>query len=381
VNLYTRDEERTIRLHRMVDDWTKSKLISKEQRERILPELHVDLRRTNRYLRVTLFLFGYLIISSTIGLLVATLNPGEDTAKVLALIAGVTGFVIARFLVTRFRLYHFGIEEAAALAGLTAMIIAVAMFLSSTFSVVWALATAAVGAFIIFQSFGYLYAAVAAVIFAALTPFGIHSLADTTHRLIGMVVMLTIFFIARERREDHGWDYPGDSYAVMGTTAWLALYFLANLKATEWFSSADDVRMFYWATYAIIWILPAAGLFFAIRDRHRAMLDANILLAIATLMSNKPYLGKDAQPYDPILFGALLIAVAIGVRRWLASGPGASRRGFVAHRLLASEKARLVMAGSATVFAPGAPAHTPTAPGPAIGGGGRSGGAGASGSF
>jgi hypothetical protein len=381
LNLYTPDEERTIRLHGMVDDWTKSKILSKEQRERVAPELHVNLRRTNRYLRVTLFLFGYLIISSIVGLLVATLNPGEETAKILALVAGITGFVVARVLVTRYRLYHFGIEEAAALAGLTGMIIAVAMFLSTTFSVVWALATAAIGAFIIFQMFGYLYAAVAAVIFAAFTPFGIAGLADTTHRLIGMAVMLTTFFIARERREDHGWDYPGDSYAVIETTAWLTLYFLANLKATDWFSSSDDVRMFYWATYAIIWILPGAGLFFAIRDRHRAMLDANILLAVATLMSNKPYLGKDAQPYDPILFGALLIVIAIGVRRWLASGPDGARSGFVANRLLASEKARLAMAGTATVFAPGAPAHTHTDAGPTIGGGGRSGGAGASGSF
>ena len=154
------------------------------------------------------------------------------------------------------------------------------------------------------------------------------------------------------------------------------LYFMANLKATDWFSSTDDVRMFYWATYVIIWVVPAAGLFLAIRDRHRAMLDANILLAIGTLMSNKLYLGKEPQPYDPILFGVLLIVVAIGVRRWLASGPNGSRSGFVAHRLLASEKAQLAVVGSAPILAPGAPAHTHTDAGPGIGGGGRSGGAG-----
>jgi hypothetical protein len=381
MNIYTRDEERTIRVQRLVDDWTKSKLLSKEQRERIVPGLQVDLRRTNRYLRGTLFLFGYLIITSVAGLLVATLNPRDDTAKMLALIAGMVGFAIARLLATRYRLYHFGIEEAAAIAGLTSMIIAIAMLLSSTFSVFWGLVMAALGAFILFATFGYLYAAVGAVLFAAFAPFGVQSLADTTHRLIAMVLMLTTFFIARERREDYDWDYPGDSYAVIETTAWVMLYFMANLKATDWFSSTDDVRAFYWATYVIIWMIPAAGLFFAVRDRHRAMLDANILLAIGTLMSNKPYLGKDPQPYDPILFGVLLIAIAIGVRRWLAGGPNGSRSGFVAHRLLASEKAQLAMVGSATILAPGAPAHTHTDAGPAIGGGGRSGGAGASGSF
>ena len=107
----------------------------------------------------------------------------------------------------------------------------------------------------------------------------------------------------------------------------------------------------------------------------------NIVLAIITMMSNKPYLGAEPKPWDPIVFGVLLITIALGVRRWLASGAHAARHGFVAHRLLASEKARLALAGSATVFAPGAPpAHTPEPP-PAIGGGGSSGGAGATGSF
>lgn len=368
-------------MQRMVDDWTKSGLLLKEQRERIVPELHVDLRRTNRYLRGTLFLFGYLIVSSVAGLFIAMFNPSETLAKILALAAGAAGFFVARLLASRYRLYHFGIEEAVAIAGVSAFVIGISMLLSSSFSIFWALVAGALGAFAIFRSFGYVYAGIATVLLAAFVPFGLEHLADTTHRLIAMVVMLTTFFVARERRQDHGWDYPSDAYAIVETTAWVVLYFLANLKATDWFSSTDDVRLFYWATYVIIWILPAAGLFFAIRDRHRAMLDVNILLAIATLMSNKPYLGKDPQPYDPILFGVLLIAIAIGVRRWLASGPNGSRQGFVAHRLLASEKAQLAMAGSATLLAPGAPAHTHTDAGPAIGGGGRSGGAGASGSF
>ena len=156
---------------------------------------------------------------------------------------------------------------------------------------------------------------------------------------------------------------------------------LANLKISSWLASPDEVRQFYWATYAAIWILPAVGLFIAIRDRHRLLLDVNIVLAAITMMSNKPYLGAEPKPWDPILFGLLLITIALGLRRWLASGENGARHGFVAHRLLASEKASLALAGSATVFAPGAPpAHTPEPP-PAIGGGGSSGGAGASGSF
>ena len=113
---------------------------------------------------------------------------------------------------------------------------------------------------------------------------------------------------------------------------------------------------FYWATYVAIWVLPAVGLFLAIRDRHRWMLDVNIVMAIVTMMSNKPYLGAEQKPWDPILFGVLMIAIALGLKRWLASGADGSRRGFIAERLLASERERLGVAGSAAALAPGAPA-------------------------
>ena len=63
------------------------------------------------------------------------------------------------------------------------------------------------------------------------------------------------------------------------------------------------------------------GLFIAIRDRHRWLLDVNIVLALVTMMSNKAYLGAAQKPWDPILFGVLLdhdrdrIAPLAGKRR------------------------------------------------------------------
>jgi hypothetical protein len=380
MSLYTRDDERSIRVQRLVHDWTKSGLLIPEQRDRILPELQVNLRRTNIFLRVTLFVFGYMIVNSLTGLFVVTLNLSEDATMFLALAASAAFFAVAHVLVKQFRLYHFGIEESAAVASVSFGAIAASMLLHPTFSILQALIAATAGAFVVFRRFGLVYAGVVATIFAALIPFGTEQV-DTVRRLAGMAIMVVVFFIARERRQDHDWDYPGDAYAVIEMVSWAMLYLLANLKISSWLASPDEVRQFYWATYAAIWILPAIGLFIAIRDRHRMLLDANIVLAILTMMSNKPYLGAEQKPWDPILFGVLMITIAIGLRRWLASGANGSRHGFVAHRLLASEKERLALAGSATVFAPGAPpAHTPEPP-PAIGGGGSSGGAGASAKF
>jgi hypothetical protein len=47
MNIYSRDDERSIRVQRLVEDWTRSGLLQQDQRERIVPELKVDLRRTN----------------------------------------------------------------------------------------------------------------------------------------------------------------------------------------------------------------------------------------------------------------------------------------------------------------------------------------------
>jgi hypothetical protein len=87
------------------------------------------------------------------------------------------------------------------------------------------------------------------------------------------------------------------------------------------------------------------------------------------------------RPAGALAAGAAgLIVLAVAVRRWLASGEGGARNGIVPHRLLASEVEALARAASATVFMPGAaPAHAHEEP--AIGGGGRSGGAGATGSY
>ena len=379
MNLYTEDEERAIREQRMVQDWTASGLLVPEQRARIAPELTVDLRRTNRFLRITLFVFGYMIVNALTGLFVVTLNLGEDAATALAFGAAAAFFAIAQLMATRYRLYHFGIEEAAAVASVSFFTIGSAMVFHPTFSILQALVAVTLGSFVVFRRFGYVYAGIAAVIFAAAVPFGLQQ-ADIVRRLTAMVILLTLFFVARARRLDRGWDYPGDMYGVLEAVAWAALYFLTNLKASSWFASPDEVRQFYWATYAGIWILPIAGLVLAIRGRHRVLLDVNIVLALATLMSNKPYLGAEQKPWDPIAFGVLLIVVAIGVRRWLSGGPNGSRHGFVPHRLLASEKAQMAMAGAATVLAPGAPpAHTHQPE--STFGGGSSGGAGASGNF
>ena len=63
---YSDEQERIIRMKRLVDEWTRSGLIDAAQRERLAAGLPVDVRRTNRFLRLTLFGFGLLISQSRV---------------------------------------------------------------------------------------------------------------------------------------------------------------------------------------------------------------------------------------------------------------------------------------------------------------------------
>lgn len=380
--IYPRDDERAIRLQKQIHDWTESRLLTDDQRVRMLADVQVEYRRTNRFLRITLFLFGYVITSALFGLVAVMFDAGENGTAVLALIASGGCFFAAQAAIERYRLYRFGIEEALAVASASLFAMGCALFMTGRFSSFQMFLGAAGATFIVFRRFAFLYAGVAAVLLAAVIPLNwpVYQ-GDTTRRLFSIVILMVIFGIARERRNDYEDEFPGDLYGAVETTAWVAIYLLTNLEISQWLSGRDGYEFVHWASYAGTWILPIAGLILAFRDRHRWMIDANIVMALVTLMSNKAYLGIARQPWDPILFGVLLIGVALGVKAWLTSGRDQSRRGFIAERLLASEQERLSVAGTAAALVPGAPAAREQPSGPGIGGGGESGGAGASAKF
>ena len=80
MNAYAVDDERAIRAGRLVQDWTASGVLAEEQRAALLPELQVDLRRTNRFLRITLFLFGLMILQSAAGLVAIVISDALGAA-------------------------------------------------------------------------------------------------------------------------------------------------------------------------------------------------------------------------------------------------------------------------------------------------------------
>src|SRR5438128_11878628 len=114
---YSQSEEQSLRVHALVREWMRSGLLSEAQGARLGEEVRPDLRRTNNFLRVVLFLFTGLIVGAALLLAVEVLeiHDGRATAVVCG-IAGLLCFGLAEVLIGEFRLYRFGVEEALAVA-------------------------------------------------------------------------------------------------------------------------------------------------------------------------------------------------------------------------------------------------------------------------
>jgi len=108
-----------------------------------------------------------------------------------------------------------------------------------------------------------------------------------------------------------------------------------------------------------------------------------VLGATLTLATNKPYLGWERHSWDPIVLSALLIGVALCLRRWLAAGPDGIRHGFTAQRLSGKDdQYRAAAAAAFGLLSPQAIKINPqTGSSHVRFGGGDSGGGGASSDF
>jgi hypothetical protein len=382
---YPDDLEQIIRVKRLADGWRQSGLIDATQHERLAAGLQVDLRRTNRFLRLTLFGFGVHILGAAAALVAVTLDVNDPTAAgALCLVAAALCAALAEFLIGRFRVYHFGVEEACAVGSAVFVAAGVGLLTNSLAGdrpIFLALIAGSVAAFAVYRRYGYVYAALAAMLCASLAPFQL-DLSNVVQRLLAAAILGGCFITARMKVRRYGDEFPGDEYGAIQASAWLGMYAFLNLRLPVFLFLPPPASTFYWFTFAMIWILPAAGLWLSIRDRDRPLLDVSLVTALATLVTNKPYLGAAQKPWDPIVLGLLLMGTAIVLRRWLEGGDGRSRHGFTATRLLRSDKDTLAAAGIASAAFQTAPTHPhaePPPPDPFEGG--RSGGGGGGTSF
>jgi hypothetical protein len=377
---YSRSDEEGVRAAAAVREWTRSGFLEEKQGTALAKGVQPALKRTNIFFRIVLFLFTSLIAGASVLLACIVLESTDGTGTAICIVAAIASFLLAEFVIDQFGVYRFGVEEAfgvMAVVLLVAAAVQLEMRSDARSMLGLAFSVGAVASLFLYSWLGFLYAGIAAIAFAALTPFElIHALV--AQRIVSALMLFAVFLVTRRQHLIHGDDFPGDDYAFLQTAAWAGVYLVANLRIAP---SDISAGWFYWATYGLIWILPVAGLWLGVRSKDRFLIDVNAAMVLATLSTNKTYLGLTHQTWDPMLLGVLLMGTGIVLRRWLAAGPNGERHGFSPVRILSKDARLMAVVGTATAaFQTPVVSHQPAAIQPHFDGG-RSGGAGASGEF
>jgi len=346
VRAYSESSEEALRARDLLKDWAGEGFLTQEQHRRMEQETVCDLRRTNIFLRLVLFLFTLIIVCAAVALFGVVFRPTGQLSSFLLLVFAVVSGAAAEFAVSQARLYRYGIEEALAVCSV-GFLCAGVLEANRHGADSLVPAAGAIASLWIWRRFGLPYALPAAMIFVLWMPDSWTG-STTAHHLIVAAFYAAGLIAVAAVRSRYRLTYLNDGCSIAEALLWLGIYFVINLQLSAgsllgyWWGDPRPgygfSRPFYWTTWVLIWCLPPVILARGVRGKDRWVIAAGAIAAILTLVTNKPYLGWQRHTWDPMILGAVLIAVALVLSRWLAAGPSGIRHGFTARRLSGQDK-------------------------------------------
>jgi len=402
MRIYAPSSEETLRARKLLADWAGEGLLTKEQYQRLEKETVSELRTTNIFLRLILFLFTLISVCAAAALFFAVFltHSSEQTYGVFLLIGAALSYAAAEIAVSQGRLYRYGIEEALAVGSVGFLCVGMqfALFSGSLLPASDAAhslvpAAGAVSSLWIWRRFGLWYGFLAAMVFAVFLPGYWTSSHSAQHVIVALLYAIGLIGVTASRSR-HYFDYVEDDCSLVEAFLWLGIYLAINLQLSSlnlsghWWrgdtsAASEFARPFFWTTWVLTWVLPPVVLGRGVRHKDRFVIAVGAIIAVLTFVTNKPYLGWPRHTWDPMLLGILLTGVALFIQRWLARGRGGIRGGFTAARL--SEKDKQWMNATSAVLGLVTPQSITPSPQPTSAdvhfGGGASGGGGAGGDF
>jgi hypothetical protein len=402
MRIYAPSSEETLRARKLLADWAGEGLLTKEQYQRLEKETVSELRTTNIFLRLILFLFTLISVCAAAALFFAVFltHSSEQTYGVFLLIGAALSYAAAEIAVSQGRLYRYGIEEALAVGSVGFLCVGMqfALFSGSLLPASDAAhslvpAAGAVSSLWIWRRFGLWYGFLAAMVFAVFLPGYWTSSHSAQHVIVALLYAIGLIGVTASRSR-HYFDYVEDDCSLVEAFLWLGIYLAINLQLSSlnlsghWWrgdtsAASEFARPFFWTTWVLTWVLPPVVLGRGVRHKDRFVIAVGAIIAVLTFVTNKPYLGWPRHTWDPMLLGILLTGVALFIQRWLARGRGGIRGGFTAARL--SEKDKQWMNATSAVLGLVTPQSITASPQPTSAdvhfGGGASGGGGAGGDF
>jgi len=399
VGIYTDSQEEKIFIRREAKAWARSGLITEAQLGIVNGRTEHGLSRTNVFFRILFFVFTCIGVLAAVGLYFWLFRVKGSTAMTASLLFfGALSYALAEFLARRKSFYRHGIEEALALCSVPLVCWGILSALpvpdhSHHWHVTSVSLLIAAAAFWVYLRFGFLYAAVISIASASVVPFHL-SLPPAAEKslLAAGLGLILLAGIRAERSETRDFlrDRSEALQAILLAGIYLALNVRLHLLGRMWLGDhgawpdpyAGYPPWFYWATYGLVFLVPALGLRHGIRARKRVVVNASLILLVLSLATHKDYLGFKHYAWDPILLGGAMIAVAVAVTRWLNAGEDGMREGFTARSLVKPEDHGISLADIGAAAIPGmvgGPQQPPQPEKPFEGG--QSGGGGASGTY
>jgi hypothetical protein len=369
-------------------DWERAGVIPAPARAAIDARWSDDRVSRSKVLRVLIFVFVWIIVSSTMGIAFATLRPSsEDAMGVLLLVFAVALAAATEYFQGPRRFDGTGAEAATSfLAASTAVGGIMVLFFrrapEETFGtillimgIVWAAAWLRWG----FPVYA-LFASVALL-------FGGGMIVGEP-RLVWLVVGALAAIVAERRRARGGANAAGGG--MIEAAALAAVYAAVNLwsldrGAIEYLRpgaspAAPHFPEIRFAAAAATAVVPAAVLAAGLVLRRRLAIDAGLAMSALSLVTLRVYVRLGPLWLVLAEAGAAAMATAFLAERWLDSGAARERAGLTADPFF--EDAATVRAASAAAavlaLSPSASAPAPSELRP---GGGSYGGGGATGDF
>src|SRR5271165_66504 len=118
MRVYAASSEEALRARKLLADWAGEGFVTQAQCQRLKQETVSELRTTNIFLRLILFLFTLISVCAAAALFFAVFLPhsSEQTNGIFLLICAALSYAAAELAVSKGRLYRYGIEEALAAA-------------------------------------------------------------------------------------------------------------------------------------------------------------------------------------------------------------------------------------------------------------------------
>ena len=278
MRIYAASSEETLRARKLLADWAGEGFLTQEQYQRLEQETVSELRTTNIFLRLVLFLFTLISVGAAVALFFSVFLPhsSDQTTGIFLLILRCVCYAAAEdccFPRPSVSLWDRG--SARRLLGWFSLR-GNAVSLSSAAGLIRRLermpsslvpAAGAVFSLWIWRRFGLWYAFPAAMIFAVFLPGYWTSSHSAQHVIVALLYAIGLIGVIAVRSR-HRFDYVEDDYSLAEAFLWLGIYLAINLQLSSLDvraqlvgrrhrAASEFARSFYWTTWVLIWC-PAA---------------------------------------------------------------------------------------------------------------------------